>query len=244
MKKVHVILLFLAIAGNTAFAQTDKGSNFKGGLKINPSFMWLKTEAENDGGTIENNGVKLGFSYGVFGDYYFAENYGISTELRVAHLGAEYTYKLRPDIYDSVIPPTGITSINRNLKLQYIEIPVSLKMRTNEIGYMRYYGQFGFVPAINIKAKADDVYTTYSAGNVEENDKKVGKEVVPVAMSLLIGAGMEYNFGGSTSLLAGITFHNGFTNLINRKDDDIATKTFRNFSAKPAYIALNLGVIF
>jgi hypothetical protein len=222
--------------GSQSFAQDKSGSTFRGGLKINPSFVWLKTEPEVSGSTIENNGVKFGFSYGVFGDYYFVENYGISTELRIAHLGAEYSYTPANN--------ANMLSVNRSINLQYVEVPISLKMRTNEVGYMRYFGQFGFVPAVNIKAKADDVYNDMRGVKTEVNDKKVGKEVNLFAMYLQIGAGVEYNLGGSTSLLGGVTFYNGFTNLINKKEDDPTTGSYRNFNAKPAYIALNLGVIF
>jgi hypothetical protein len=242
MKKVYVLGLFLIMFGGSAFAQDKVAGSFKGGLKINPSFMWLKTEPEQTGTTIENVGAYFGFSYGVFGDYYFAENYGLSTELRIAHLGAEYNYT--PMFDEMPSNPVKVATVNRNMDLQYVEIPVTLKMRTNEVGYMRYFGQFGFMPAINIKAKADDVYTMYDNSKIEENDKKIGKEVNPLALSLVIGAGVEYNLGGSTSLLGGITFNNGFTNLINKKEDDQSTRSLRNFNAKPAYIALNLGVIF
>lgn len=242
MKKVYVLGLFLLMFGGSAWAQDGSKGSFRGGLKINPSFMWLKTEPELTGTKIENVGSYFGFSYGVFGDYYFAENYGISTELRIAHLGAEYNYT--PLFDNSSSSPEKVALINRNLDLQYVEIPVTLKMRTNEIGYMRYFGQFGFMPGINIKAKADDVYTMRDNSILEENDKKVGKEVNPLALSLVIGAGVEYNLGGSTSLLGGLTFNNGFTNLINKKEDDQSIRSFRNFNAKPAYIAVNLGVIF
>jgi len=128
------------------------------------------------------------------------------------------------------------------MNLQYVEIPVALKMRTNEIGYMRYFGQFGFVPAVNIKHKGDITTNTNGVSKTTEDVKLT--DVNLFAMYLQIGAGVEYNLGGSTSLLGGVTFYNGFTNLVNKKADDPATGSYRNFNAKPAYIALNLGVIF
>ncbi|MGZ5243015.1 MAG: porin family protein [Bacteroidia bacterium] len=241
MKKEYLLGLFLIMFTGQAFAQETSGSKFRGGLKINPSFTWLKTEKEATGGVIENNGARFGFSYGVFGDYYFAENYGISTELRVAHLSSKYTYFVPDNINSS---NKKVESFTRIAKLQYIELPVSLKMRTNEVGYMRYYGQFGFVPAVNIKAKADDVVNYQDKTTLEKPDQNIGKQVNLFAMSLQIGAGVEYNLGGSTSLLGGITFYNGFTNLIDRKEDNDEAQEYRNFNVKPVNIALNLGVIF
>ncbi len=235
MKKVYLLGLLIIMFGAKAGAQNSAAGTFKGGLKINPSFTWLKTEAENSSQPIVNDGVKFGFSYGVFGDYYFAENYGLSAELRIAHLGVGYTYSPNNAV---------VRSVERDLSMQFVEIPVTLKMRTNEIGYMRYFGQFGFMPSINIKANADQVLTDAAGGKRTNDNLKVMKDVNPLGLSLVIGAGVEYNLGGSTSLLGGLTFNNGFTNLMNKKADDPAMESYRNFNAKMAYIALNLGVIF
>jgi len=35
-------------------------------------------------------------------------------------------------------------NIDQSYNLKYVEIPLSLKLRTNEIGYLTYYGNFGF----------------------------------------------------------------------------------------------------
>ena len=33
---------------------------------------------------------------------------------------------------------------NRTIRAQYVNIPLFIKMKTNEIGYLTYFGQFGF----------------------------------------------------------------------------------------------------
>lgn len=225
MKKVFGLVLLLLFAKNLA-AQDENGTGFEGALRATPIFMWTKVDVENSAlFTAKNDKLKPGFAYGIMVDYFFAPNAGISSELRIAHLGAAF----------SVTDVATDTTKSQNFRLQYVEIPVSLKMRTKEVGYMKYYGQFGLMPSINIKAKRDEVAKSGNSTK-ETTDISASKDVVPIGLSLVIGAGTTYNLGGSTSLMGGISFHNGFTNMVKKDKFDAMIK--------PAYIALNLGVIF
>jgi hypothetical protein len=226
MKKVFGLLI-LSLFAKSLVAQ-DENRPFEGALRFTPIFMWTKADVEDATRyKAENEGLKIGFAYGIMGDFYFADNAAISTELRIAHLGASFT----------VTDMTGSadTIKTHSLKTQYIELPVSLKMRTNEVGYMRFYGQFGLMPSIRLKAK-EDTEIQYISSHTSLTDVNVNKSTNLVGLSLVIGAGTTYNLGGTTSLLGGVSFHNGFTNMV--KVDDYHAKI------KPAYIALNLGVIF
>jgi hypothetical protein len=50
---------------------------------------------------------------------------------------------------------------------------------------------------------------------------------------MIIGGGLEYRLSGKTSLLGGLTYNNGLTNIA--KNDQ---------SVKNHYVALNIGVFF
>jgi hypothetical protein len=231
MKKVYGLFILLLFAKTLAAQDADSrsakdvdGTGFEGALRVTPIFMWTKVDVEDTRYTASNEGLKLGFAYGVMGDYYFAKNAGFSAELRVAHLAGSFSVK-----------DTANTTRTNTLRLQYIEVPFTLKMRTGEVGYMRYFGQFGIMPSFNIKAKRDEVLTAGTT-TITTTDIPASKQMIPIGLSLVIGAGTTYNLGGSTSLLGGISFHNGFTNMVKVKDF--------NAKVKPAYLAVNLGVIF
>ena len=248
MKKVLVVyLLFLsstlAQAQTTAPSPKDDGyRGFKGGIEVNPLISWLKCDVDNAvSQSIKGNGAKLGISYGLTLDRFFAPNYGLNFKIHIAHMGGSFTY-----VPDKTKPET----VTRNLHLQYIEIPITLKMRTNEVGYLKYFGQFGFMPAINVKRKGDISYTDQN-GVVQPpiDNQKLGSDVNLFMMYLVIGAGAEYNLGGSTSLVGGITWNNGFTNVWHRTDG-VTSGTYKTsplnnlIDTKPAYIALNIGILF
>ena len=118
---------------------------------------------------------------------------------------------------------------------------------TNEIGYMRYFAQVGFGASFNIRAKADRVVPQYFASPadafvetfIEEENENIQDDINLFRAALIVGAGAEYNFSGNTSLLFGITYNNGFTNIANFDVDvDKKAKLLNN------YLELTVGVFF
>ena len=61
--------------------------------------------------------------------------------------------------------------------------------------------------------------------------------------SLIVGAGLEFNFSGNTSAMIGVTYNNGFTNILKDKKVPVGTEE-RELRAKQNYIELSLGVFF
>ena len=76
-------------------------------------------------------------------------------------------------------------------------------------------------------------------------------------MYLTVGAGVEYNISGNTSLLLGLTYNNGFINQLDKRSNliDATGKatvdlngdpvfTEKDASANMNYVALNVGIFF
>ena len=213
-----VVLLFLS---SNAFSQ-DKKIGF--GLQGSPQITWIKPDNDK---VIKNDGVKLGFGYGLMFDFRFGQNYSLMTGINV--LGSsgriEYQDSLEiPFIHDGIndtLPPSTIT-----YKLGYLEIPITLLLKTNEIGYMTYFGQFGISSQFNLKAKGDA-----TAKNIANED--LSKEIRFLNMGLVIGGGFEYSLGGNTALVVALMYNNGFTDIL--KDKEKATLKS---------LSLKLGVMF
>ena len=208
MKRIIFTLLLIS-----SFTAAD-AQKFKFGLTAAPGLAWLKPDTEG----LESDGSKIAFSYGIIGDYNFTDNYALSTGIEIAYKGGKIINR------DTAISTVGeITTFN----LQYIELPLTLKMKTNEIGYITYFGRFGFVPAYNIKAKGEvDV-----SGTITEVD--LDSEVNDFNVSLLIGAGAQYALSGETALIGSINFENGFLDVLDGSQKAIAN-----------VISLKVGVLF
>jgi hypothetical protein len=210
--KITVIVLLAGLFLNEAHAQ-----KFRFGLKATPTLAWFKTDSKG----LDSDGSKLTFSWGFMGEYFFADNYAISSGVELVSRGGKITF------VDTAIV------VNEDLRLKYIDIPITVKMRTNEIGYMRYFGQFGFTPGFNISSKAD-IETTILGTTVEESDVDINKQITPINMALHIALGLEYSLSGNTSLIVSAAFNNGFVDIGEEKGEKIMAN----------YFGLNLGVLF
>lgn len=216
---VFVVALFV-----TANAQF-KPFNF--GFKVAPHIGWMKPDVDK----YNNDGLKLGFGWGFIGEFNFSENYSVSTGFNMLFNGGKLKFpgKLGAD--------TG--TFVRSYNLKYIELPIMLKMRTNDINGLKYFGQIGLGTAFSTGAKAKDSFTY---GNTTSTSEKYKYEKTAfLRESLLLGAGVEYTLEAGTVLGGGLSFNNGFTDVltgVNSKDNSQKEK------AVPNFIEVNVFVLF
>ena len=122
-------------------------------------------------------------------------------------------------------------------QIQYLDIPLSLKMTTTEIGYITYYGEFGLLPSFRLKARSDvENFVAGVSMNKTENINSV-KDINPITLALHIGLGMQYSLSESTSLLMGLYINNGFTDILHD------TETIK-FKANANQAGLTVGFLF
>ena len=201
------------------------------GVKVAPNLGWLKTDQEG----YNSEGVVPGVNWGLIADFYFAENYALASGFEVSFHNGKISY---PETYDGA---PGL--LNRKYRLKYIDIPVLIKMKTNDIGDFRFFGNIGVRPGIRIGAKADDTYTSLggSTVNFTKDWHNIDSQTRLFRMSLVIGAGVEFPIDNSTSIVAGFNFINGFSNVLKGKNT--VNESIRN-KAIPNAIELMLGVTF
>ncbi|MEO8087453.1 MAG: porin family protein [Bacteroidota bacterium] len=228
MKK-FLLIITLAFYTVISFAQTDK-SNFHFGIKAQPALAWFNIDAP-EGVDLKSDGLPFGFGYGLITDFGFAQRYAFSTGLEVVYRGGKTLRGLKNLLGQDSTIATKYT-------LQFVELPITLKLRTNEIGYMTYFFQVGFEPGVAIRTKAD--ITTNNNGSSKTKTKvDVGDDINEFNLSMIIAAGAEYNISGNTSLLLGITFNNGFLDLLD--DSQFNGQKVKGTSN---FLALTAGIMF
>ncbi len=127
-------------------------------------------------------------------------------------------------------------------------------MKTNEIGYLTYFGQFGANIGIKTKARVYDESKLVSNGNVVNHEKlDLTDGVQPIRFGITIGGGAEYNFSGSTSMFFGLQYNHYFTNTLTTEKNekylrkyDFTDNTFNNVGAKAlaGSVSLTVGILF
>lgn len=202
---------------------------FRFGLKATPSIAWLKSKSSGFSG----KGAEFGFIYGAMGDFFFTDNYAITTGIDANYNGGELRYNNNPET-------------NGKFRLQYIEIPVSLKMMTKEYGYVSYYGQFGFSVSIRLNAKEDWSRTdTNVVQNVNaQSNEDIIRKVNLFRCSFLLAGGIEYSLRGTTRLIAGISFNNGLSHFFRKKYNDIKHGEFGDSNSVNNSLGLTFGIFF
>jgi hypothetical protein len=226
MKK---ILLLIELAGMAMQSSGQNDSKFHFGVKVMPALAWFRVDAPDET-NLKSDGLPFGFGYGLITDFGFAERYAFSTGLEVAYRGGKVKYEIP-------FPDSNVV-VSEKYSLQFIEIPLTLKLKTNEIGYMTYFFQAGFSPGIAIRTKKD-IEVTAMGITAENEDEDASDDINEFNVSLLVAAGAEFNISGNTSLLFGLTFNNGFLDLFDdeRFGDEKVT-------ANSNYLALTVGVLF
>ncbi|TYP98452.1 outer membrane protein with beta-barrel domain [Sphingobacterium allocomposti] len=207
-KFIFVFLFGLSVLpANAQYYYGDK--NMSLGLTFNPNIGWLSYEDRDT----YHPSAKIGYSYGLLADLGFARNYFFSTGLFINTLysGAYGAY------------PGDDILMEKVYRLQYAEVPLTIKLKTNQ-GYRgRFYGQFGLTAGVKVSGKeryeGNPNYTPIAGDDV-------------FRLGLQIGTGAEWRLAGNLSAQTGITYNNGFT------------RTMSAGSPRLSYLSFNIGLLF
>lgn len=221
MLKKAISLSLLAILftlSHQLFAQDYYSSTYQYkpvslGITFSPNMGWMRY---GDNAEYKSS-PKFGYAYGLLADFAFTENYYFSTGLLINTINSEAEY---PDTQSGI---SG-SSLTNQYRLQYAEIPVSLKLKSTMRYFRSYYGQFGFSGGLklNAKEKEESMSSRSSLGNNADFFR----------LALQIGGGIEWQLDHNLVMMTGLTFNNGFTQVISRGEP-------RN-----SYIAFNFGIFF
>lgn len=260
MKKTLSALIVLVTFSLSGSAQDDF-QKFRMGFKGDLNTSWLQPQEKH----FVNEGAVFRAGFGFIADIHFTENYAFGTGLNIIRNGGEMSY-FAEDSFDG---NPVVTKVTRDYSIQYLQVPLTFKLRTNEIGYMTYFGQFGIGLGFNTKATGTErkdyvlefVETEMSQFWQEseippyEEDKEVFTDDINLLrMSMIFSAGLEYNISGSTSIVAAIFFDNGFTNSMRKTDavetekdvpifEDNQPKSVK-LKANSSTVGLSVGLLF
>ena len=214
--------MFLVIIPQRASSQQLIGF----GVHVDPLVGWFTSDNSN----ITGKGATSGFNFGLTFNKYFYENYAFSMGLSLITAGGSFScsdtavLKLKKPI--EVLP--GGKSI---YKIKYLAIPVGLKLRSNQIGYISIFTDIGLDPKFILGGKVE----IPSQNIVKENaDNMLNR----LSMGYHIIGGIEYSLGGTTSLVLGLNFDSNFTNVIKNDNHQPSVKILHKM------LGLHLGFNF
>ena len=229
MKKIFSVLLLSAFSVSL-FAQ-DKGSDLKNmrfGVTVLPALNWYKPA---DPKKFKNEGVAARLGVLLNGEYSFGSNFAIGFGLGITSAGGKISFldSVRYGIDDDKVLDWNATATSttkyyklntRDYKASYFLVPFSLKMRTNEIGYLRYFFEPRFNLGIRKNVRADDDVTDWNSTNVvKQENLNINKDMAPVCMSVTLSGGGEYYLSGSTAFVFALGYQYGLGNTVKGTSD-------------------------
>ena len=251
--KFYLIGILFLFGASKLNAQSENSVRLS--LTASPNINWLSPA--NDG--YNSEGIKMGVTYGLLTDFrlFGVDNYSLCTGFTFSHLGGKIS---SPDVHDdngTLVPARKFS----DYKFTNIDVPMVVRLKTNEIGYNVFYALFGSELGFNINAqnKFTKTYNGQTTAEVTEDISKSNGEDEEYAnwfrTSLVFGLGVQRTISGNTSYRIGVTYHNGLTNafggktyLTDSNNEVIITNNIaqrdRNLSTKQQFVELSLSIVF
>jgi hypothetical protein len=217
---ILAILLFLAVE-----QQLAGQGKLRFGVNVDPQLAWLRS---TDTDIIDPDGSIFHMQAGIQMDYFFQENYAFILGFGINNLGGSLAYSDSID-YGNEEDPVWVEPGQRvKMNLQYLQLPLGLKLKTEELGYVTGFLQVGFNPMFNIESHITTDDGVYDKKSILEEGVKLFN------LGYHVNVGVEYRLGGNTALVGGFRWTSCFTNVTLDDGSSMTTDA----------ISLHLGLLF
>jgi hypothetical protein len=201
MKKLSLSLLFFVFTFSV-FAQDDTG--FKLGMKVGLPIGFNSVKSNENGFEATPNGSSLRFTIGPIADVVWTERYAFTMGLLFTTKQANYQARV-----------TGLpATLEEKYGLQYIQLPVGLKLFTDELFTNgKGFVNFGVQPEVLVGSKR-------KSGNYVDGQGRSASYITkfsPLDFGMFVGVGVEYKIGNNP-IFAGINYQRSFINVVNKED--------------------------
>ncbi len=229
--KLFVLLGFLLLTPCLSYTQGLQNKNIQAGITSSFGFNFAKMGTSR----LENNGVNTNFSVGLLMHKSFAgsKNFGFASGLEFDFNTINfqkvdsiyYNYNDREILPHSSTTQSIFQLENRKHKTTLVTIPLALLFRTDPVGSFRYFAKFGirnsFLISNKMVDKGIDITNPQILKEKENLNMTSKKEMLFYQLSLGLSFGAEWNFIGSTCLVAEMSYYYGLTPLfLDRKEDN------------------------
>ena len=188
------------------------------GIKLSPGLTPVRATVLSDTMSLREEAKPLRFLAGIVVDYEFRDNYEFRTG--VNFLSKKFQYDVTGD--------TQGVRYNDAIIGQYIQLPATLKLNTNEVTIdTKIYFQLGVSLDIRVHDNLDELANTLTTKT----------NFIDTSMNL--GAGLERKMGTETRVFAGLAYQRAFLNLARE-----TIRMDKKFSFQSSFIGLEAGVIF
>lgn len=207
ISKAAKVIILSVLSSVAAWAQ-----NYHLGVNLSPTFNWISTTQPSS-----DSELNVKFSGGLIAEFDLTDRYSVASGIDIVNRGG------RINIQDTLGDYTS----------GFIQIPIALKMRTREFGYMTYFAKFGGSIGFEYSER-----TTIDPDLAA--DQRQDSYVNFFSALFVAGVGFEYSLGGSDRIVVGVDYNRSL--LDNLVDDD--PRLDNSYYYRFDYVTLFLGYIF
>ena len=235
MKKIIITFISLGIL-STSFSQEAADKKVQAGIIASFGLNFTNPTTK----LINRDGVGSDLTIGMNMNYNFTPTIGLNTGIEFDFESFKYETKAGDTLMylyndseiltkDQYISSEGLFTkpangslyqvAHRKEKPIYLTIPTMMLFRTKFIGYFRYFGKFGVRDSFLLGSTIFDKGTstdlnTAATTTMDNNQMKTStRDLALYKGAVGLAGGAEWNFSGTTSLVAEIGYYYGFLNV-------------------------------
>lgn len=223
--RLSALLLFLLLAsGPGGIIKAQQKISL--GIHADPLIGWFTS----DNKAVMNEGSRPGLNFGLTFNKYFTQNYAFSTGINLITAGGKLVYGDTVDLMltssTKVLPGNPVI-----YHIQYLAVPLGLKLQSNQIGYVTFFTDLGLDPKFVVGGKAE-----IPSLNIDKAD--ASNELGRFNLGYHVTAGIEYSLGGTTALVLGMGFDSNFVDITKENGDQPVDKILHKM------LSFRLGINF
>ncbi|MEN9399312.1 MAG: hypothetical protein RL632_413 [Bacteroidota bacterium] len=245
MKKILLLIAGISFGINT-MAQDAEGKEVQAGLVFGSSILMQNVTSDY----FQKGGLSYDLSIGMNVNFSLTESLAFCTGVEFDFETLKYQANPNYDLFyvyegKNIIPQSDVDLLggqqsifqmtDRIQKATYLTIPTMLQFRTNFIGYFRYFGKFGLRNSFLVKSVINDKFEDLNT-STNRDDMRAKNDLFFLKSAVGMSLGAEWNFVGSTCLVAELGYYYGFTPLHTQWNTD---KQKNYYYAEPISNPLN-----
>lgn len=256
MKKILFTFISLGVI-SSSFAQEAADKKFQAGIILGSGLNFITPSTK----LISKNGVGTDLTIGMNLNINFSPTVGLNTGIEFdfesfkykstesgqllyyyndSQILAKSEYINGDGVYTGLPANTKLYQLTaRKEKPIYLTIPTMMLFRTKFIGYFRYFGKFGVRNSFLLKSAIYDEGVSYDQGlatELKNNNMNTSKRDLSIYKGAVgLSGGVEWNFSGTTCLVAELGYYYGFINV--NRGSSIMGDSEKNMSVFTTYDA-------
>ena len=268
MKKLVYVFIVIGLSSISIIAQDAGDKKVKLGIVGTPAVNWLTPGNAN---IMSGNGAVIKAGIGLNADFRLTDIIWLHTGLEYTGMGGKLSYKSADTVgyyYQGgaiektplgTTPSAGSTAyrlLDRKYNSGFVHIPIGFRLKTKEINMLTYFGQIGGDLYVKTSANGNDNVSNNTNTTSTLTNNALNSVVNFFNAGVHIGAGAEYRFSGSTSLIGSITYQHSVLNYTSTGTDYLTQVSYpKGYLNAPTYsqfnnatkinqIVLSLGIMF